>query len=128
MESDIFRALADPTRRGVFEKLAVGGMNASELREGMAISQPAMSQHLAVLRSAGLVRERRDGRFVNYEVDPEGLARIGQWLARYRAYWPRRVDDLKRSARRLHEPSGRSGADWSKRRIQPRREFPPNKG
>jgi DNA-binding transcriptional ArsR family regulator len=77
MESDIFRALADPTRRSVFEKLAVGGMNASELREGMAISQPAMSQHLAVLRSAGLVCERRDGRFVNYEVDPEGLVRIG---------------------------------------------------
>ena len=95
MESDIFRALADPTRRSVFEKLAAHGMNASELREGMAISQPAMSQHLAVLRSAGLVRERRDGRFVNYEVDPEGLVQIGEWLARYRAYWPRRIDDLK---------------------------------
>jgi DNA-binding transcriptional ArsR family regulator len=96
MESDaIFRALADPTRRSVFEKLAFGAMNASELRRGMAISQPAMSQHLAVLRSAGLVSERRDGRFVNYEVDPEGLVRIGEWLARYRAYWPRRIDDLK---------------------------------
>jgi len=97
MESgDIFRALADPTRRGVFEKLALGAMNASELRRGMTISQPAISQHLAVLRSAGLVRERREGRFVNYEVDPAGLARIGEWLARYRAYWPRRIDDLKR--------------------------------
>jgi DNA-binding transcriptional ArsR family regulator len=95
MESDIFRALADPTRRSVFEKLAVGGMNASDLRRGIAISQPAMSQHLAVLRSAGLVRERRDGRFVNYEVDPEGIVRIGRWLARYRAYWPRRMDDLR---------------------------------
>jgi DNA-binding transcriptional ArsR family regulator len=97
MESgDIFRALADPTRRGVFEKLAFGARNASELRQGMTISQPAMSQHLAVLRSAGLVRERRDGRFVNYEVDPEGLVQIGRWLAKYRAYWPRRIDDLKR--------------------------------
>jgi DNA-binding transcriptional ArsR family regulator len=95
MENEIFKALADPTRRGVFEKLATGGMNASALRQGMAISQPAMSQHLAVLCSAGLVRERRQGRFVNYEVDPDGLARVGQWLARYRAYWPRRVDDLK---------------------------------
>jgi len=95
MESDIFKALADPTRRSVFEKLAVGRMNASDLRRGMAISQPAMSQHLGVLRSAGLVRQRRDGRFVNYEVDREGLVRIGQWLARYRAYWPRRIDDLK---------------------------------
>ena len=97
MASDgIFRALADPTRRSVFEKLAVRAMNASELRRGMAISQPAMSQHLAVLRFAGLVRERRNGRFVNYEVDPDGLARIGEWLAKYRAYWPRRIDDLKR--------------------------------
>ena len=95
MESDIFKALADPTRRSVFEKLADGGMNASDLRRGMTISQPAMSQHLAVLRSAGLVRERREGRFVNYEVDPAGLVRIGQWLGRYRAYWPRRIDDLK---------------------------------
>src|ERR1700743_3290193 len=95
MESDISKALGDPSGRIVFEKLAVHAMNASELRQGMAISQPAMSQHLAVLRSAGLVRERRDGRFVNYEVDPEGLVGIGECLARYRAYWPRRIDDLK---------------------------------
>ena len=95
MESEIFRALGDPTRRKVFEKLALGAMNASELRRGLEISQPAMSQHLAVLRSAGLVREQREGRFVNYEVDPDGLSRLGRWLARYRAYWPRRIDDLK---------------------------------
>ena len=95
VENDIFRALADPTRRAIFEKLAVGAMNASALREGMEISQPAMSQHLAVLRGARLVREERRGRFVNYEVDPEGLALIAQWLAKYRAYWPQRIDALK---------------------------------
>jgi DNA-binding transcriptional ArsR family regulator len=94
-ESDIFRALADPTRRAIFERLAAGGMNASGLRQGMTISQPAVSQHLAVLRSAGLVREERQGRHVHYEVDPEGLARIAQWLARYRAYWPARIDALR---------------------------------
>ena len=95
VEDDIFRALADPTRRAIFEKLADGRMNASALREGLAISQPAMSQHLAVLRGAGLVREERQGRFVNYDVDPEGVALIAQWLAKYRAYWPARVDALK---------------------------------
>ncbi len=95
MQNDIFRALADPTRRAIFEKLAAGGMNASALREGMEISQPAMSQHLSVLRSARLVREERQGRFVNYEVDPEGLALIAQWLAKYRAYWPARIEALK---------------------------------
>ncbi len=95
VENEIFRALADPTRRAIFEKLAVGAMNASALREGMEISQPAMSQHLAVLRGARLVREERRGRFVNYEVDPEGLALIAQWLGRYRAYWPARIEALK---------------------------------
>jgi DNA-binding transcriptional ArsR family regulator len=95
IENDIFRALADPTRRTIFEKLAAGRQNASALREGMTISQPAMSQHLAALRDAGLVREERQGRFVQYEVDPDGLAAIAQWLARYRAYWPARIDALK---------------------------------
>ncbi len=95
IEHDIFRALADPTRRTIFEKLANGSMNATTLRQGMDISQPAMSQHLAVLRAARLVREQKEGRFMNYEVDPDGLALIAQWLAKYRAYWPARIDALK---------------------------------
>lgn len=95
IENDIFRALADPTRRAIYEKLAAGRMNASALREGMEISQPAMSQHLAVLRGARLVREQRQGRFVNYEIDPEGLALIAQWLAKYHTYWPQRIEALK---------------------------------
>jgi len=95
IENDIFRALADPTRRAIFEKLASGAMNASALREGMEISQPAVSQHLSVLRQARLIREERQGRFVNYEVDPEGVALIAGWLTKYRAYWPARVDALK---------------------------------
>ena len=95
IENALFKALSDPTRRTIFEKLASGGMNASALREGMEISQPAMSQHLSVLRNARLVREERRGRFVNYEVDPEGVALIARWLAKYRTYWPARVDALK---------------------------------
>ncbi len=95
IENEIFKALADPTRRAIFEKLASGSMNASALRDGMDISQPAMSQHLSVLRNARLVREERRGRFVNYEVDPDGLALIARWLAKYRAYWPARIDALK---------------------------------
>lgn len=95
IENEVFKALADPTRRAIFEKLASGSMNASALRDGMNISQPAMSQHLAVLRNARLVREERRGRFVNYEVDPDGLAIIAGWLAKYRAYWPARIDALR---------------------------------
>lgn len=94
-EDHVFKALADPTRRALFERLAAGSLTASALREGMAISQPAVSQHLAVLRNARLVRERRDGRHVHYEVDPEGLASVVQWLAKYRAYWPERIEALK---------------------------------
>ncbi len=93
--NDVFKALADPTRRAIFEKLADGSMNASALREGMGISQPAMSQHLSVLRNANLVLEERRGRYVNYEVNPDGLVQIADWLAKYRAYWPARVDALK---------------------------------
>ena len=95
IESDVFKALGDPTRRAIFEKLAHGGMNASALREGMPISQPAMSQHLSVLRAAHLVREERQGRFVVYEVDPEGLALLLRWLEKYRDYWPARIEALK---------------------------------
>ena len=93
--TDVFYALADPTRRAIFEKLAAGSMNASGLRRGMAISQPAMSQHLAVLRTARLVREQRQGRFVQYEVDPAGLAQVARWLAKYRAWWPARIAALQ---------------------------------
>lgn len=103
IENDIFRALADPTRRAIFEKLADGGMNASALRKGMTISQPAMSQHLAVLRNANLVREQRQGRFINYEVNPDGLAHIAGWLAKYRAYWPARIDALRDLLREMDQ-------------------------
>ncbi len=95
IETDVFKALSDPTRRALFEKLAEGGMNASALREGMGVSQPAVSQHLAVLRAARLVREERRGRFVIYEVDPEGLAHVARWLQKYRRFWPDRVEALK---------------------------------
>jgi DNA-binding transcriptional ArsR family regulator len=94
-ESEIFRALADPTRRAVFERLTAGEKNATELREGMGVSQPAISQHIAVLRGAGLISETRKGRHVNYSVNPEGMRPLIDWLTRYQAFWPARVERLK---------------------------------
>ena len=94
-ESDLFKALADPTRRAVLERLLDGRRNATELRDGLGISQPAVSQHIAVLRSAGLITEERAGRHVRYGVNPDGLAPLFDWLDRYRAYWPVRVARLK---------------------------------
>lgn len=92
--TEIFKALADPTRRAVFERLEQGPRNATELRVGLPISQPAMSQHLKVLRGAGLIREARAGRHVNYTIDPAGLAPLADWLGRYGAFWPARIDRL----------------------------------
>ncbi|WP_211596690.1 ArsR/SmtB family transcription factor [Phreatobacter stygius] len=102
-DAEIFRALADPTRRAVFERLADGEKNATELRAGSGISQPAMSQHLGVLRQAGLVVERRQGRHVNYRVNPDGLAQMFEWLQRYRAFWPERVEALKQLLKEMDQ-------------------------
>ncbi|RWM07126.1 MAG: winged helix-turn-helix transcriptional regulator [Mesorhizobium sp.] len=95
METEIFRALADPTRRAVYEQLAAGEMTVSELRAGMSVSQPAVSQHLAVLRGAGLVAERRAGRNAYYRAEPKGLDPLLGWIERYRAFWPERIERLK---------------------------------
>jgi DNA-binding transcriptional ArsR family regulator len=94
-ETEIFRALADPTRLAVFERLATREMSVSELKNGFSVSQPAISQHLAALKSAGLVFERREGRFAYYRAAPEALAPLLDWIERYRAFWPERMERLK---------------------------------
>jgi DNA-binding transcriptional ArsR family regulator len=96
MESDIFRALADPTRRAVFERLSAREMSVNELKAGFLVSQPAISQHLTALKSVGLVRERREGRRVFYRSEPRALTPLASWLERYQALWPARIDKLKR--------------------------------
>jgi DNA-binding transcriptional ArsR family regulator len=101
LESDVFRALSDPTRRAVFERLAGGEMTVSALKAGFEISQPAVSQHLAALKSAGLVGERRDGRNVYYRIAPDGLEPLFGWLERYRAFWPERIERLRDVLRRM---------------------------
>jgi len=95
MEKEVFRALADPTRRAVLERILVREMSVSELKAGFPISQPAISQHLAALRRAGLVRERREGRHAYYRGDPAGLAPLFDWVDRYRAFWPQRIEKLR---------------------------------
>ena len=86
--ADLFRTLGDPTRRGVFERLAgEGELTVGELVAGAGVSQPAVSQHLAVLRQAGLVAERREGRYVRYAARPEGLKPLVDWMGFYGAFW-----------------------------------------
>ena len=103
IESDIFRALADPTRRQVFERLAGAEKSVTALRAGLPVSQPAVSQHLAVLKQAGLVRERRQGRSTLYRAEPDGLAPLVSWIERYRAFWPERVEELKNVLKDMDE-------------------------
>ena len=93
--ADLFRTLADPTRRAVFERLAGSEMTVSELKAGFEVSQPAISQHLSALRGAGLVEERRQGRNAYYRARLEGLAPLTDWVERYRAFWPQRIEALK---------------------------------
>ncbi len=91
----VFRALADPTRLAVFERLIEEERTVGALAAGAGVSQPAVSQHLAVLRSAGLVTERRQGRFTHYRADPRGLEPLADWIGRYRAFWAERIDRMK---------------------------------
>jgi DNA-binding transcriptional ArsR family regulator len=95
LQSKIFQALADPSRRAIFESLTQGEAAVKELTSRFAISQPAVSQHLAALKDAGLVSGRREGRAVFYRVEPAGLQPLALWLAHYRTFWARRIDHLE---------------------------------
>lgn len=95
IESQVFKALADPTRRDIYEQLTRAELNVSELGSGLSVSQPAVSQHLAVLREAGLLSERREGRFSYYRANPSGLAPLIDWVERYREFWPERIERLR---------------------------------
>jgi len=75
-----FAALADPTRRQVFERLREGPRSVAGLARGLPVSRPAVSQHLKVLKEAGLVADEPDGTRRIYRIDPKGLAAIRQWL------------------------------------------------
>ena len=102
-ENRIFQALADPSRRAIFESLIRGRGEAAvkDLTARFDISQPAVSQHLAALKSAGLVSYRREGRCVFYRVEPRGLKPLIDWIAHYRAFWTEHVDRLEQLLERM---------------------------
>jgi DNA-binding transcriptional ArsR family regulator len=102
--ADVFRTLADPTRRAVFERLTgEGELSVGDLVAGAGVSQPAVSQHLAVLRGAGLVSERREGRFVRYAARPEGLKPLVDWMNFYAVFWRDRFDRLEDLLKRMDQ-------------------------
>jgi DNA-binding transcriptional ArsR family regulator len=94
-EDTVFRALADPSRRAIYERLTRGEAAVKDLTARFDISQPAVSQHLAALRSAGLVSQRRSGRLVYYRVEPKGLRPLVDWITQYQAFWVERLERLQ---------------------------------
>jgi len=87
-------ALADPIRREVIDLLAAGELAAGDLADRFPVSRPAISRHLRVLREAGLVRVRTEGRHRFYALDPGPLQELDTWLERYRELWAQRLDAL----------------------------------
>jgi DNA-binding transcriptional ArsR family regulator len=95
LESQIFRALGDPSRRRILDRLVVGDASVNELAQGFSTSRPAISRHLRVLREATLVIERKEGRRRIYSLHPQPMSRADEWLAKYRVFWAARLQALK---------------------------------
>jgi len=92
--SGVFHALADPTRRKVLERLSKGPAPVSELARPFGMALPSFAQHLGVLEHCGLVRSRKVGRVRTYRLTPKPMKEAELWMARQRAIWERRLDQL----------------------------------
>jgi DNA-binding transcriptional ArsR family regulator len=98
----VFKALADPTRRAIFEGLRRDGeQTVHALTRRAGISQPAVSKHLTVLSRAKLVRHRHEGRETHYRAQPDALAPMVDWLNLYGAFWRERFDHLENLLERM---------------------------
>ncbi len=99
----IFKALADPTRRAIFERLTRGELTVHALTERSGVSQPMVSKHLSALKRARLVRNRRKGRETHYQARPEALAPLVEWMSDYGAFWQNRLDKLGELLERMEK-------------------------
>lgn len=101
----VFRALSDPTRRGVVERLCLGPASVSELARPFDMALPSFTQHLKVLETAGLVDSEKAGRVRTYRIVPRRLRAAETWLARQRAVWEQRLDQLDEYLKTLKDQS-----------------------
>lgn len=101
--NDVFRSLADPTRRAVIGRLSRGPVAVTELARPFKMALPSFAQHLDVLEDCGLVRSRKIGRVRTYQLVPRRLALAAGWLEQQRAYWERRLDQLDATLSDLKE-------------------------
>jgi DNA-binding transcriptional ArsR family regulator len=95
-QAAVFHALADPTRREILDLLRSTERSAGDLADRFPVSRPAVSRHLRVLRSAGLVAHRKEAQSRLYRLEPEALREVDRWLDNYRVFWTARMQDLKR--------------------------------
>jgi DNA-binding transcriptional ArsR family regulator len=92
---DVYRAIADPTRRAILDRLRAGPVPVNALAADFRQSRPAISKHLRVLREAALVTEQRSGRERLYQLQPRPLQSVASWLEGYRAFWLASLTHLK---------------------------------
>ena len=97
-----FQALADPTRRAILARLALGEASVGELAGPFAMSLPAVSKHLKVLEGAGLLARARDGRMHRCHLEPQAMREAADWIEHYRRFWEAQLDSL---ARYLEDPN-----------------------
>jgi DNA-binding transcriptional ArsR family regulator len=100
----LFRTLADPTRRALFERLCrEGEKTVGALTSGAGVSQPVVSKHLGVLKRAGLVRDRPEGRQTHYSAQPGALAPLLDWTSQMAGFWENRFDQLEDLLKRMDQ-------------------------
>jgi DNA-binding transcriptional ArsR family regulator len=103
-DDNLFRTLADPTRRAIFERLCRGGeQTVATLTAQAGVSQPAVSKHLALLKQAGLVLDRPQGRQTHYSARRGALAPLIDWTSRMTGFWESRFDDLEDLLKRMDQ-------------------------
>ena len=101
---ELFTALGDPTRRALFERLSrEGELTVRVLTGPSGVSQPAVSKHLGVLKQAGLVQDRRDGRQTHYSARPQAQKPLADWMTLYGAFWRDRFDRLEDLLNRMDQ-------------------------
>jgi DNA-binding transcriptional ArsR family regulator len=107
----VLRVLADPTRRAVFEQIVEAGeLTVGALTGRNDVSQPAISQHVRVLKEAGLLGERREGRQIHYRCEPTGLAPLVDWIGHYGAFWRERFTNLRAVLKEMDDDEPRPKA------------------
>jgi DNA-binding transcriptional ArsR family regulator len=114
--SATFQALADPTRRAILARLALGETSVTELSEPFAMSMPAVSKHLKVLERAGLITRGREAQWRPCRIEPAGLKNIDEWLEHYRRFWETSFDRLEQYLKELQAKDADKSKPKSKRK------------